>query len=550
MNDLWTSARSLWVKFCGIADEYKMLRDRWLYLHSENKLPVLPYLRKTNLDEDEKTFDLLDKHVEKLEKLFGELGFERSKMESYNDFKQKTSGVDRVDIIDKLRLVEDYVYDLANFVGLLKFAFFQRTVSSEIPHVASGIPHSPERTIGNELFYLAADNVARRYYECLNVPYGKWDGFITFTPPIEEGYFYGAFCYPSPYLELFHVSMSEEAKYFVGSYLALAHEFGHSVMHIRYRIRYKGKIERNRVDYPAWFKILTLTIWQYTTDYLENELEEECENCPLYQLLSQNLDERGEVPVYRRLCEELLADIIACYIAGKNYVYEFLDSAYSWISDPIEQMVILLRVIPTVYYLHISGDFKVGDLMQKINSVLESAEDIRETYYMCPEGYMYSECISKIGSRWAKWISDFNKNVSMYIFNDLEGHINMLEWALNRYRTRKEELKYKGTIDEMDYRLRELLQKEREGLKKLINSAWRQLIPTIIVDRFKITKKEESEIKEALIEGVPVPEKDPRHILHCYYEAYRRSEGEERPNYAATIYSLAFNTFNQNKKED
>ena len=229
MRDLWTSARSLWVKFCGIADEYKMLRDRWLYLYSKNKLPVLPYLRAKNPDEEEQTFDLLDNHVKELETKFGELGFERNKMESYNDFRQETSRTDRVDIVDKLKLIEDYVYDLANFVGLLKFAFFQRTVSSEIPHVASGMPHSPERTIGNELFYLAADNVARRYYECLNIPYGKWDGFITFTPPIEE-YFYGAFYRPSPCLELFHISMSEEAKYFVGSYLALAHEFGHAVI--------------------------------------------------------------------------------------------------------------------------------------------------------------------------------------------------------------------------------------------------------------------------------------------------------------------------------
>lgn len=102
------------------------------------------------------------------------------------------------------------------------------------------MPHSPERTIGNELFYLAADNVARRYYECLNIPYGKWDEIITFTPPIEEEYFYGAFYRPSQYLKLFHVSMSEEAKYFVGSYLTLAHEFSHGCLAVRHELRQKS----------------------------------------------------------------------------------------------------------------------------------------------------------------------------------------------------------------------------------------------------------------------------------------------------------------------
>ena len=255
LEGLWRTARTLWIKYCGISDEYKMLRDRWLYLHGENKLMVLPYLKRNNEDEEKKTFDLLDDHANELEREFGGIGFKRREMENFRSFRNKVKGRNVDDLIVGLGLIEEHFFDLSNFVGLLKSAFFQRTVSAEIQHVISGLPHSPERTIGNELFYLAADNVAHRYCECLNISYGKWDGFITFIPPIEERHFYGGFYNPSPYLKLFHVSMSEEAKYFVGTYLTLAHEFSHAIMSV---ISETGSTKK--LDFPKWLKIITAEI--------------------------------------------------------------------------------------------------------------------------------------------------------------------------------------------------------------------------------------------------------------------------------------------------
>ncbi|MCD6492559.1 MAG: hypothetical protein J7K36_01965 [Archaeoglobaceae archaeon] len=481
MNDLWTSARSLWVKFCGIADEYKMLRDRWLYLHSENKLPVLPYLRKTNLDEDEKTFDLLDKHVEKLEKLFGELGFERSKMESYNDFKQKTSGVDRVDIIDKLRLVEDYVYDLANFVGLLKFAFFQRTVSSEIPHVASGIPHSPERTIGNELFYLAADNVARRYYECLNIPYGKWDGFITFTPPITEGSFYGGFYKPSDYIELFHISMSEEAKYFVGSYFTLAHEFGHAVTPRRI-VRGDNSV----IDEAYWVKSLFNNILSNTIELLNEQRTYHCERCPVYIYLI-----KGKVS---ELFSDLLADIVTVYIAGENYLHEFIDFGYSMLAYEkydvhpfLSQVPFLIRTICCYYYFRMAGLY---NFKNRIKRIIQNADEIRSAYGVsCPPSTDFRECIAKICASWSKNIHDFNIRFWDTIFEDFGDDLSEFVYRYNPFwssfdpeKLLKENLKQILKIVLPEEHLEELISiiSKRGELK---------LFSMIIRDEFRINRK-------------------------------------------------------------
>ena len=519
LEGLWRTARTLWIKYCGISDEYKMLRDRWLYLHGENKLMVLPYLKRKTEKEEKKTFDLLNDHSKDLEGMFGEIGFTRSKMENFSNFTDNVGVmeevIDRVELINRLSLIEEYFYDLSNFVGLLKSAFFQRTVSAEIQHVVSGLPHSPERTIGNELFYLAADNVARRYCECLNIPYGKWDGFITFIPPIEEGLFYGAFYNPSPYLKLFHVSMSEEAKYFVGSYLALAHEFGHSIMSV---ILEYGSVKKD--DYPKWFKDITAEIRDRTHKILELNERDCCKFCRIYENLHVIAKDAEEYHLlllrYRDFCSELLADIIAYHIAGKNYVQEFMDAIFQRTSTL--SIALLLRVVSTSAYLKIV-DEDIKDLKINIKNFIEAyeyynsevlneiygdEEGIKEEDYKCP---VFQECVSRICDDWARTINKFDKYVTDYL---------------------KEPEEY-TTPQHLE-----------------VNESF---FKTIIKDEFRIEEEENNKIISALKEGRLIPEKDPRHIMHCYYEAYKQSDGENRPNYATTIYSLAFNTYSKNRRD-
>jgi hypothetical protein len=518
LEGLWRTARTLWIKYCGISDEYKMLRDRWLYLHGENKLMVLPYLKRKTEKEEKKTFDLLNDHSKDLEEMFGEIGFTRSKMENLSNFTDNVGVleevIDRVKLINRLRLIEEYFYDLSNFVGLLKSAFFQRTVSAEIQHVVSGLPHSPERTIGNELFYLAADNVARRYCECLNIPYGRWDGFITFIPPIEEGLFYGAFYNPSPYLKLFHVSMSEEAKYFVGSYLVLAHEFGHSIMSV------KPDLFKKDV-YPKWFKTITKEICNRTHRILEINKRDCCEFCPIYKnLYAEDYEERYLLfkRNYKKVfCLELLADIIAYWIAGKNYVQGFIDAFFHRVSIP--NIELLLRVVSTFEYLKIV-DKNIANLKITINKFVEvyeyynsevlneiygDEEGIKEEDYKCP---VFQECVSRICDDWARTINKFDKYDTDYLSEEPE-----------------------------EYTIPQHLE---------VNDSF---FKTIIKDEFRIGEEENTKIIAALKEGRPIPEEDPRHIMHCYYEAYKQSDGENRPNYAATIYSLAFNTNSKNRRD-
>ena len=107
------------------------------------------------------------------------------------------------------------LFEICHYHGILKTTFYMRTVSSEIPHVVSGIPLSPEKTMGNEAVYVAADIVARRYRECLYVPEEfSWDPYVSFLYPATCTGFYGAFCSPERHLRLYHISISEEGKNF------------------------------------------------------------------------------------------------------------------------------------------------------------------------------------------------------------------------------------------------------------------------------------------------------------------------------------------------
>lgn len=416
------------------------------------------------------------------------------------------SKIDKANLIYKLKFIEDLFYALANFEGLLKLAFFQRTVSAEIQHVISGVPHSPERTIGNELFYLAADNVARRYCECLNIPSGKWDGFITFIPPITEGDFYGAFYNPSPYLKLFHVSMSEEAKYFVGSYLALAHEFCHPAM------------KTVKMNDAFWLHTLFESIYEDTSEHLTDLAGNQCENCPFYVYLSSPENSFLVGFVYHKIFKELLTDIIATLIGGVNYIHQLINFAYSMIAKPENQLAFLLRIGTCSHYLKLNG-YNVSNLEERIIEISDSSEDIRrEKKYFCPqrEDFDFFKCIAGICALWAERINTFDQNYGENFYElltsvSLEGDTSVIP------------LPKRG--DSLFSKI------VREGAK------------------FEIDEGMEEKIKEALKAGIPTPDKDPRQILHCYYEAYKESDGPKRPHYAATIYSLAFNTFSQNRRE-
>jgi len=499
---LWGATKTFWIKYCGIADEYRMLRDRWLYLHERGSLPTLPYLKTS-------TFATLNGLVDSLGRKFRELGFDRTQMENFKKYGRLLQDIGDLNRCSKVyNEIQGMLFDLATYVGLLKMAFLQRTVSSEISHVASGVPHSPERTIGNEFLYLAADKIARSYNDCLNLRGLRWDGVITFAPPKEALTFYGAFFRPSSYLPLFHISMSEEQKYFLGTYLVLAHEFGHAAIYSNLRIF--RLFLRIAFEYSVGSHLASITELREDLP-LENLYysAEKCEGCLFYPF--PLTDEKSFE--YQDLFDDFLADLIAVHIGGLNTAEVFLDEIFrysvflteeenGWKIPFIFTERSVIRISGLLSYLNQIGldnrskkrlDFRFKKLIKLSKECFDVVRREEEETLDEKEAFTLSnvciECLSKIGEQWGNQI---------------------------------------GRLDQECRR--------RQGM-----SVFSYFIKE---NKFlSIDENIENEIIESLLAGIPITQQDPRYILHAYHEAHKQSEGKNRPNYATAVHSIACNRF-------
>lgn len=273
----YTSLQVTWVKFTGVCVEFRMLRDKWAFLSSQH-YPTLP-----KIDE---TFRRITGLVEGLEGLFEKVGFSTHSIEDQEDFVEENIP----SIIEEIR---SRFLELCHYHGILKTTFYMRTVSSEIPHVVSGVPLSPEKTMGNEAIYLAADRVTERYKECLYIPSSfKWDGYVSFLYPMIG--FYGAFCQPEKHMKIFHVSISEEGKNFLGLYLVLPHELSH-ICHCA--IGSSGEIKE-----PEWFTRVFDSLSPILQSYY--------------------------IPNWRQRIQQCLCDLLAMEIGGIATLQLFNDLIY------------------------------------------------------------------------------------------------------------------------------------------------------------------------------------------------------------------------------
>jgi hypothetical protein len=517
-ESLWEAIRSLWMKYCGISDEYRILKHRWHYLHdNKDSFSALPRLDKEDRIKGKSTFTLLDELVSTIDESFERrLNFKRTVVEDYTEslpYLQTFS-------LEDYSILERKIFELSNFVGLLKAAFFQRTVSKEITHVASGLPHSPERTIGNELFYIAADKVAKNYYNCFKIPYGKWDGFITFTPPITEGHFIGAFFRPTAFSKLFHMSMSEEQKYFVGAYMLIAHELGHSPM---------VELHKNDVDArtytPSWMLLLFDIISTSTQAVTSRYRNSSCGTCTLTNRY-----------VLKNEFEQCIADILGMMVAGPNIGHALLDTIYG--ASDVKDLIRLT----TLYSYSSFSPFGVDrTLIDRIDDLGDRVNDSVN----CPN---FFDCVSEIGSYWANLINDFDQRFPEIFEDEMNSRTSSVNDLIS--------LCPMSPI--LDLEIIEIIRRSQswsnlyqicsaiasnEGRVLQCNricegSSSDSLFSHFIDDKFDVNNIEVEgenisvdDIKNYLTERIPCTEVDPRYILHAYYECYKESDGASRPDY-------------------
>jgi len=452
-----------------------MLRNKWTYLCDE-LYPALPNLQ-TREEGSKMTFDILDEQIKDIDKQFLEhFKFRRDEPDDVDKFKQG-----RIEYFSRL---QKRVLDLSAYVGLMKLAFYQRTVSVEVPCVTAGYTRSPERTAGNELIYVAADNVAHAYMSCLDTPKAystklpMWDGFITYVPPITDELSLGAFCEVTPY-GLVRLSLSERHKPTISNYLLLAHEIGHiPVFGLK-----PGQTERPRYRRLAESLIKEVRnvkrIKGRTRD-CARDARAECRFHPI------DVEENSD-SVWVPTLVQIFADIFGTKIGGPTTIEVLLNETL--LSKQMKEFPryvlksILLRLWGSVQYMSLSPftDNQSKVIKERLCLLASQYDKEEDLPYPC------FRCMEQIGKKIGKRIKETErKNTSLFSSFIKKGKA------------------------------------------------------------FRIGKREESEIMRILMDGHLCTDTDPRKILHCYFLASQetsmfRTTSRNRASFGSTLHSLAYN---------
>lgn len=470
-HNLWEIVSYLWVKYIGVSEEYELLKEKWAFLQDAHPPAI-------SVGKGSQVFIELDKSISRTEKMFKKFGLAKKSQDAYKNFRERDWN-----LCNKIRRE---LFSLVNYVGLLKLAYFQRTVSYEVM-TSTGFAYGPEKTIGSEIVYVAADKVTKTYADCIeikrrrpgNEPVFVWDNFITFVPPIQARGFFGALCTPYA-VGLYHVSLSEEQKSQITPFMMLAHEISHVAA-----MDPDNEITSARDEYESFLAYIVLHTKNILNDLFDDGILqrwERCQNCPLNALGWISLQE-----VANDVIKEVFADWITFKVAGPNIVELILDEAFS---TPLAK----LRVNCLSKYMReqASGtteiarsneiDLRVDDVNRRERISVRRERSRKHLPLTEPFVDICPGCLAVTGQTIGRCLKSFE----------------------DRHPRKAQSFIKKGKL-------------------------------------FSISKREEDSIISSLLEGIPQTSVDPRKILHCYFEAFKGAERIGRkPQYLVTLYSLAF----------
>lgn len=477
IEQFWKDYYHYYIKFCGVTDEFLIIKQRWTFLKEFTwSLKPNPYI-----------INAAETLISTLGNLFSLLGFKRNKLENKKDFVLSANEIGLECTHLNLLLIKKLYVELSGLLGYLKEAFYQRIASLEAPSTISGLPESPERTLGNELILLAADNLTERYLECVRFAFPwKWDGVISFLYP-QMGPF-GGFTALIPSAKTFHISLTEDGKYFIGDFLTLAHEVGHAVIFPPPTTEFPPIVET-----PFWFQLIckrTYPIVLQKLYELKNlYFETECMNCPNFYRIRTQIKEG-----WADCLNECLADLIGLKIAGISSLHHLID----YVLD-IETFLRLTFAL---------GFDSNNDRLS--NGVIEAERRLQQMFKR--------ECSHKC----VGLLLNFGKRLG------------------ERFARLNVELP--ESIDDYQKTL------QLPSITS-INSSYEPapILSHFIQDEFQITPNDEETIKQYLLNFKSCASFDPRNIVHVYYKIYRE-EGNP-PNFAVTLHSLAFNNFRGSKRQ-
>lgn len=389
-------------RFNGLAEEYYTIEFRWKHLHSvlmDDRL--LPDLSKTVYSMIPKFLSELNSHIEECEKIA------KSTVSSKSNVKR-----DR-----EMKRVSEGLLLIARFLSYIKSAFYQRTISLEIPYVLAGLPISPETRWGDELYLISADNLIKNYSDVLDLHGFSWSGFTSYAPMHP---YYGKFpgATYSSFVYMFHITLSSEMKYFLCGFLILSHELGHaSIENLETRTE-KGRIPEIMYRFLWELHQVRRRVYSYFCDKLgDKRTREKCKDCRFKEDLCNIAFSRKEFEEFienvwdNRFIElfyEIAADIIGMTISGPYYLSALFDYAFrnivSWeektpeLHEDFEKL--LIRIAACYSFANARGSEwsgKTREILKNIisetySSVVQLKKAYKTKFLKC------IPCLKRIGS--------------------------------------------------------------------------------------------------------------------------------------------------------
>lgn len=490
----------MWIKYCGVADEFDMLHDKWEFLSSQDALKAVRPISGT--------FQRLFSLSEECRRLFKDLGFEREKEESMTAFADTVVGRPFRFVFTRYLQTKSRIEELSKYLEILRLVFDQRTVSDDVSQTIAGFPHSPERNVGNELVCLAADKVAESYHRCLDYRGLQWDKVISFIYPLEgreAPYLHGGFTWAAPLSGLFHISLSGESKYFVGSFFTFAHEMGHASM---LTVRTDVESMTSYRDMRSWVKILHgyfLSYLQSQRDVLESNLASPARcggNCILNYLESLCGDSELDVLRNFSMFIECMADLIGVEIGGPHTMWELCDFS------PSEE--VLFRIAFLVGYYHDDSSRQLSFLSEMLNLADKLSQQFSFGCLSMEHARVCIRTYYTFAARAGAFVSAKQRTFNSVASSDYPD-------LYEEYAAEFAELGREGFVDD--------------------GSIFSRVIRSDC--RFQPSYPERDKIEKCLKTGTPMYDKDPRKILDVYYAIYR--EQGNPPSFSTVVSSLAFN---------
>lgn len=345
-------------------------------------------------------------------------------------------------IYDQVVALSDIRYatqKIARIVSFAKSAYFQRTDSIDLPYVIAGIPFSPERSWGNELWLLAADKLVRNYLGHLNMRERKWDRFVSWSEFIlEQKKLPGGQIIRS--YNTFHLNLSMDVKYNLQGLLILPHELAHAVC----------QVDVDTIDGIEIFSVLRYVLYHiFSLKKRLLKILEKCQSenrgrCPLRGMKNAlNTKFVNEFIKYmaksqaQRFIYEGLVDLVAFRLAGIGYVKALKDYTFepaishqhpgtrrlTWNADFFFGVLLRLSIITSYFDMEYKKKLFPKELLERaaicfrdiqdesLSILKELLKKKRITQLRYDSNRQCLECISEIGLHIGTQTSEFDKAI-------------------------------------------------------------------------------------------------------------------------------------------